>query len=160
MKNRSAFTLVEIMIATLIIGIAIASIVASNTAFTKANSAGITISQAQFLIEQIRELTATLDVIDPDTGTTTFGAEEGSLGAYDDLDDFDGASFNPPIDIDRTQITDLSQYTQQITVENVSLADLQTVVSDHSTDMVRVTVTISANGTQVSSASWIRARKD
>ena len=154
----SGFTLLEVLIATLIIGIAITSIVASNGAFTKANGAGLTISQAQFLLEQIRELSATLDVVDPETGTTTFGAEESSLANYDDLDDFDGLSFCPPIDIDRSQISDLSEYTQQITVNNVSLADLETVAADHSTDMVRVSVSVSLNGTEITSASWIRAR--
>jgi prepilin-type N-terminal cleavage/methylation domain-containing protein len=165
MKNKrnkiySGFTLVEVMIATVLIGIAIASLLASNGAFSKTNGAGVSISQGQFLIEQIREMMALLPVIDPETGTTTFGAEESSLELYDDLDDFDDLSFTPPIDINRTQLTDYSDFTQQITVQNVLLSNLSTTTTDHSSDMVRVTVTITQNGNPVSTASWIRAKID
>lgn len=159
-KLRSGFTLIEIMIATIMIGLAVASMLASNGAYSKANSAGLAISQGQFLVDQIREMTAMVDVIDPESGTITFGAEESSLSNYDDLDDFDGASYNPPIDINRDQLTDYAAYTQKITVENVSLANLQTVVADHSTDMVRVSVVVTLAGKNVASSSWIRARID
>ena len=157
-KIRSGFTLIEVLIATVMIGLAITAMLASNGAFSKANGAGLAISQAEFLIEQFREMTATLDVVDPETGTTTFGAEEASLSVYDDLDDFDGQSFCPPIDIYRNQLTDLGAYTQQVTVSNVSPANLEMVVSDHSSDLVRVTVKVTMNGAEVASSSWIRAR--
>ena len=47
---------------------------------------------AEFLIEQIRELTTLLPVIDEDETTTTLGPETGeaALADYDDVDDFDG----------------------------------------------------------------------
>jgi prepilin-type N-terminal cleavage/methylation domain-containing protein len=163
MKNRfskAGFTLVEVLIAAMLIGIAIAALLASNSAFTSANAGGIHLSTAEFLIEEIRELTACLDVVDPENGTGVWGREsdETSAADYDDLDDFDGVSFSPPIDVSCAQLADFSAFTQQVTVENVFPGQFQTVVSDHGSDFVRVTVTILLNNKQIESANWIRAR--
>jgi prepilin-type N-terminal cleavage/methylation domain-containing protein len=156
--KSNGFSLIEVMFAVLLVGLAIAAIVGANAAFTKANGAGADISTAEFLLEQIKELTATVAVVDPETETATFGAEEGSVGLYDDLDDFDGASFSPPIGADRTGLTDFGAFTQQVTVQNVSASDFESVVADHSSDFVRVSVKVLLNSKEISSASWIRAR--
>ena len=74
-KYKNGFSLIEVLIAVLIVGLAIVSLVAANGAFTMANGAGADLSTAEFLFEQIRELTAPLPVIDPQTGTSTFGSE-------------------------------------------------------------------------------------
>jgi len=158
-KYESGFSLVEVLIAVLLIGIAVASLVASNSAFTKANSAGTDLSTAEFLVEQIRELTALLPVIDPGSTVWTFGPESGeTLATYDDLDDFDGTSFSPPINANRSPLNDLAAYSQQVTVENVSTSNFEQVVSDTSSSFVRVTVRIYLNSKEISSASWLRAR--
>jgi prepilin-type N-terminal cleavage/methylation domain-containing protein len=157
---RCGFTLVEAMIAMLIIGLTIAALVASTGAFTRTNAAGIDLSTAEFLIEEIRELTASLPIVDPVTGTATFGPEAGetSLAQCDDLDDFNGASYSPPIDITRSPLADFANFTQQVQVRNVAMSNFNTVVANHSTDLYRVTVTILMNGTAINSATWIRAR--
>ena len=77
---------------------------------------------------------------------------------YDDLDDFNGANFSPPISVDRTTLNDLSAYTQQITVENVSASNFEQVVGNHTSPFVRVTVKVFYNGTEVSSAGWLRCQ--
>lgn len=156
---HSGFTLLETMFAVMLIAIAIVAILASNTAFTQANGAGITISNAEFLIEQVKAMTDSLVVVDPETETDTFGAEEASFDLYDDVDDFDGLSFNPPVDLSGSALSDLDSYTQQITVENVSLTNLQTTVADHSTDYVRVSVRVLFKGDEIASASWLRCNK-
>ncbi len=158
--KSNGFSLIEAMFAVLLVGLAIAALVGANAAFTRANGAGADISTAEFLLEQIKELTATVAVVDPETETetATFGAEEGSVGLYDDLDDFDGASFSPPIGVDRTSLTDFGAFTQQVTVQNVSASDFESVVADHSSDFVRVSVKVLLNSKEISSASWIRAR--
>jgi type II secretory pathway pseudopilin PulG len=156
--KSNGFSLIEAMFAVLLVGLAIAALVGANAAFTRANGAGADISTAEFLLEQIKELTATVAVVDPETETATFGAEEESVGLYDDLDDFDGASFSPPIGVDRTSLTDFGAFTQQVTVQNVSASDFESVVADHSSDFVRVSVKVLLNSKEISSASWIRAR--
>jgi prepilin-type N-terminal cleavage/methylation domain-containing protein len=152
------FSLIEILFATILIGLAITALLTSSATLTIANGAGTDLTTAEFFIEQIRELTMLLPVIDPQTGTTVFGPEEASLAGYDDLDDFDGAIFSPPIDANRNVLNDFAAFSQRITVENVNPANFNQVMSDHSTRFVRLTVKVFLNAEEISSTSWIRAR--
>lgn len=158
--KKHGFSLMEVLIAILLVGLAIASLLVANSSFTKANAAGTDLSTAEFLIEQVRELTILLPVIDPQTGTDLFGPEEPALANYDDLDDFDGASFSPPISADREVLDDFAAFSQQVTVENVSESNFENVVPDHSSNFVRVTVKVFLNSKEISSASWLRANID
>jgi prepilin-type N-terminal cleavage/methylation domain-containing protein len=156
---KSGFSLIEILIAILLVGLAVAALVAANSALTRANGAGTDLSSAEFLLGEIRELTALLSVVDPETGVATFGPEGGeTLATYDDLDDFDAAVFSPPINADRAPLNDSAAFSQQITVENVSASNFELAVGDHTSDFVRVTVRVFLNGQEISSASWLRAR--
>lgn len=157
-RNPKGFSLIEVLIAVVLVGLSITALVVANGSFTQANSFGADLSTAEFLIEQIRELTVLLPVMDPDTTNPTFGREEASLAAYDDLDDFDGAIFSPPISANRSVLTDLAAYAQEVTVQNLSPSNFDTVVADGSSAFVRVTVSVRQNGQLVSSTSWIRAR--
>jgi len=136
--NKGGFSLIETLVAIVLVALAIVALVAAGSSFTRANAAGAELATAEFLIEQIRELTAMLP--------------------YDGLHDFDGESFCPPVGADGTVLNDFAAFTQQVTVENVSESDLQQVVSDHSSDFVRVSVDASLNSRPISSVSWIRAR--
>jgi len=156
--KTSGFTIIEALIATILVGLAIVALVMANGVFTQANAAAVNLSTAQFLVEQIRELTVVLPVVDPTTEDATFGPEEGSLASYDDLDDFDGTSFSPPINASRSTMSDLSSFTQQITVENVNSSNFNQTVADHSSPFVKVTVTVSQNSQPLTSATWLRAR--
>jgi len=156
--KKSGFSLVEVLIAILLVGLAIVSLVAANSAFTKANGAGADLSTAEFLVEQIRELTTMLPVIDPQSAAATFGPEEAGLAGYDDLDDFDGANFSPPISTNRVVLSAFAGFSQRVTVENVSPTNFEQVIADHGSSFVRVTVKVFLNSKEISSASWIRAR--
>jgi len=161
-KYNSGFSLIETLIAIVLVGFAVASLLAANGAFTKANGAGTDISTAEFLIEQIRELTALLPVVEPNTpesGVDVFGPESGeTLATYDDLNDFDGCNFSPPIGASRSPLAELAGFSQQVTVQNVSATNFQQVVADHSSAFVRVTVRVYVNSKEISSASWLRTR--
>ena len=153
------FSLIEVLIATVLIGLSIAALVAANGSFSLANVSGADLSTAEFLAEQIRELTTMLPVADPaGTSWTTFGPEEASLAGYDDVDDFDNTTYSPPIDASRLLLNGLAAFSQQVLVQNVNSSNFDTVVADRSTPFVRITVNILQNGRQISSASWIRAR--
>jgi prepilin-type N-terminal cleavage/methylation domain-containing protein len=158
-RCENGFTLIEVLIAIILIGLAIVSLISANGAFTQANGAGLELSTSEFLIEQIRELTTVLPVIDPNTGIATFGPEASeTLADYDDLDDFNGATLSPPISADRNALTDLSAYSQQITVENVNASDFEQVVSNHTSYFVRVSVKVFLNTREICSARWLRSR--
>jgi len=154
------FTLLEALFAAMLIGLVVAALAASSTAFTMANGYGMDLSTAEFMIEEIRDMTATLPVVDPQTQAAVFGAEsdETAVALFDDVDDFHSASFCPPLDIGRTAMNEFDAFTQQVTVENVSATDLTATVSQHASDFVRVTVTVLKNNVPVASTSWIRAR--
>jgi len=161
-KYKSGFTLIEVLIAILLIGMAVVSLVAANGAFTKANGAGTDLSTAEFLIEQIRELTMLLPVVDPETpesGVDVFGPEpDETLVTYDDLNDFDGLTFSPPIDVDRNVLGNFTAFHQVVTVENVNASNFEQIVADHASSFVRVSVSVFLNSKEISSTSWLRAR--
>lgn len=157
-RNSAGFTLIEALIAVVLVGLSITALVVASNSFTQANGFGADLSTAEFLIEQIRELTILLPVMDPDTTTPTFGREEASLAAYDDLDDFDDATFSPPISANKATLGDLVGFSQEVIVQNVSPTNFDMVVADGSSPFVRVTVNVRQNGELISSASWIRAR--
>jgi prepilin-type N-terminal cleavage/methylation domain-containing protein len=158
-KLKSGFSLIEVLIALLLVGLAVASLVAANSAFTQANGAGTDLSTAEFLAEQIRELTALLPVIDPgSTVWTIFGHEAGeTLATYNDLDDFNGTSFSPPINANRIVLNNFAAYRQQVTVQNVSASNFEQVVPPTTSSFVRVTVRVYMNSKEICSTSWLRA---
>jgi type II secretory pathway pseudopilin PulG len=158
-RKSEGFTLIEALMAAMLIGLAIAALAASSGAFTMYNAAGVDLSTAEFLIEEVREMTAPLPVVDAVSGTATFGSEAGeSLATYDDIDDWNNRSYCPPIDVSRTEMPEFDAFTQQITVQNVTTANLTQTATNHSTDLYRVTVTISKAGVPISTSSWIRAK--
>ncbi len=162
LKRNKGLTLVELMVAMMIIGLSIASMLATCGAFTKLNSGGVDLSTAEFLIEEIKGLTDTIAVTDPNGGTH-FGNEEASLAYYDDIDDFHEKTYaapNGPIDIDRNVLTDFEQFKQEIIVKNVSEADFDSIVGNHASNFYRVTVNIYKNDILLTSASWIRTCVD
>jgi len=164
-SSLRGFTLVEVLIATLLVGLSIAALVAANGSFSMANATGADLSTAEFLSEQIRELTMMLPVADPCATTwTVLGPETGETGVtvYDDVDDFDGfnsASLGAPISAQRTPLTDLAFFSQQVTVQKLDPSNFDAIWTDASTsNFVRVTVNILENGRRISSTSWIRAK--
>ncbi len=131
--SSRAFTLIEVLIAAILVGLSIAALVAANGTLTMANGAGTDQSTAEFLAEQIREMTAMLSVVEPGATSPSWGAEETTLAGYDDLDDFDGATFSPPIGANRVALNEFAAFSQQVTVQNVNPSNFDQVVADLST---------------------------
>lgn len=138
--KKQGFTLVEVLIAIILVGIAIAALVGANISFTQANGSGTDLSTAEFLIEQIRERTTLFD--------------------YTNLLSFNNPNFVSPINANGEVLTDfaVAGFTEQITVKYVSNANFQTVVAPPGTsDFVKINVEIRLHGKTISSACWIRA---
>jgi prepilin-type N-terminal cleavage/methylation domain-containing protein len=136
--KKHGFSLIEVLVAILLVGLAIAALVVANGSFTKANAAATDLSTAEFLIEQIRERTALL--------------------GYDDLEGVTFPLYSPPINANGEVLSNFAAFSQQITVENVSDANFEQVVVD--SNFVRVTVKVFLNSKEISSASWLRADID
>ncbi len=135
-KYKKGFTLIEVMLAVILVGLAIASLVGANGAFSQANGAGTELSTAEFLLEQIKELT--------------------TMVSYDGLVDFNDAIFCPPIDAGSNTLSNFTTFTQQVTVENVNPSDFDQVVS--SSNFLRITVKVLNNSEEICSSSWLRAK--
>lgn len=134
--GAKGFTLIEIMFAVFLIAIAVASLVTANGAFTQVNGAGLDLSTAEFLIEEMRELTMQTD--------------------YDNLAALN-ATYSPPVDVEGTAMADFASFSQQVVVENVNESTLDTSGTVN-TNFTRVTVSILQNNKTIRSASWIRTR--
>jgi len=134
-RAGAGFTLIEAMIATLLLAIAMIALMVSNQAFTQVNSTGIDLSTAEFLIEEVRERTASLE--------------------FNELPAFAG-TYSPPEDVQGNTLTAFADFSQQVTVQTVSASDFTD--PEAGSDFARVTVTIQRNGSAISSADWIRTR--
>ena len=155
-SSRPGMTLVEVMVATVLIGIAVSAMVGANGYVTQVNRAGCDLSVAESLLEHVKEKMEVLPVADPATSNAQFGPEEANWTEYDDLDDFDGISFCPPVDARGNVLNQWPAFTQQVVVQNVSADDLTVPVADLGSNFYRVTVTILHGQTPVTSGTWIR----
>lgn len=170
-RGRGGFTLVEASLTTLIVGVGILSMMELFGACTRQNQSANQQTTAMFLVGNIQETMESLPIVDPVVGSSHFGPEPGeSLATYNDVDDFDGSSFNPPIDATRHTLPQLSQYTQVVTVMPVYVNQLNANTDESApsiakgtyTGAVRVRVKIlykrtpGSPASEVYRASWIR----
>jgi prepilin-type N-terminal cleavage/methylation domain-containing protein len=128
-SKQCGFTLIEALIAMLLLGFAITGLIVANQTFTQANGAGLQLSTAEFLIEQIREQTVEEKI-------------------FANLATFNTSGFDP---------TSYPGYSRKTTVEYVNASDLRTVSTSGPTPFYRITVEIRLNNETLSSASWLRA---
>jgi len=141
LHNRSdGFTLLESLFAAMLIGLVIAALIASNTAFTMANAAGVDLSTAEFLIEEIREYYAIM-AFNKFTPTS------------------DWIVYPTPIDMEGNTLDDFAAFTQKVYIKPVSGVDFETPANP-TTDFRKITVRIYKNDQFISEASWIRANLD
>ena len=161
----------------MIVGTGVLSIVAAQQAYHKKNDWAQRSGTAILLANELRELTLTLPLEDPISGSSNQGAEAGetAVGAFDDLDDFAGPVtsgmgaglvFDPPINALRQQIENMDGWSQQITVENVLTSHVSATLTQPlgTTDLMRVTVSVRYQGPNdpdpnaVTQLRWLVAR--
>jgi len=170
--RRRGFTLIETALATVIVGVGVLAMVYAQQGFHKQNGWSTHASTAQRLANEIREMTLNLPRNDPVTGSAFWGAESNEtwVGAFDDLDDFDGdgsglifsaALGNGPLNARRQIIPSMNGWAQEVYVHNVDPFDIRTTATDNSTNMmmVEVVITYQAPGAtapmEMTRVSWI-----
>ena len=159
-STRSGFTLVEAAVATALVGIAMAALLTALRSGTRTNEASRRLTQAVFLAQEIREWTLRLPFEDPEEPGETPGSEEGDpQTVVDDLDDLMGVTFGPPRDAYGSAITDMSGWSETITLTWRDSSNVATVVADGSSDVVHVQVSISYQGRQVLTTDWLVTRR-
>jgi hypothetical protein len=166
-RRRGGFTLIEAAITTVIIGVGCLAMLQLLGAGTVANGEGTELTTAMNLAGNVRECLTGVSFCDP-LVKDNWGPEpdETDLDAYDDLDDFDGKSFTPPIDTRRDSLgTSYDGWTQTVKVESVKPDDLTTVMPHLTLEpqyrpTSRVTVTVLRHGKTVYTQSWVASYAD
>lgn len=142
-RRMAGLTLVELVIAIVIISVALAGLVA---AFTRANlgSADPVVTQQMLAIgESMMEevLLKPFAVTANETATPT-------RAQFNDVRDYDSYGSTGILDIDGEAIAGLESYTVSVRVNEVALSGVP------GNDALRVTVTVSRGGQELSLSGW------
>jgi type II secretory pathway pseudopilin PulG len=167
-KRRRGFTLIETGLAIVIVSTGIMAMMLAQETVHRQNRWGARAARAARLGNEIRERCFSLSPWDPVTGTAYWGTEPGesSVVDFDDLDDYDGVTFSGatgPIDSGGSVLDDMDGWEQAVTVEPVDPGDLTTVVAAGTSDVLRVTVQVSAPASPggpaelVTSVTWVQS---
>jgi len=145
-RAKAGFSLVEVIVLIVVIALAVPPIVMllyeTVSRGTDSRMQMIATSLATGLMEEI--LSKSFE--DPQGSSGSFGTEEAGRANYDDVDDYDGLSVQPPRDSQGNALSDYAAFRARVTVENVSSSSPGgTAVSDGSTNFKRVTITVEWN---------------
>ena len=179
--SGGGFTLIEAALTTVIVGTGVLAMVAAQQAYHQKNDWATRTNTAMLLANELRELTLTLPMHDPISGTSTLGLESNEslddVATYDDLDDFaaalgagglgTGAAFTPPVNALRQTVDDLTGWTQRVDVQSVLPENIaaDTPQPLGTTDMMRVTVSVFYQDPQADSPqlmttlTWVVTRR-
>jgi hypothetical protein len=164
----------EAALATIIVGVGITGLMTLSAALTDQNAAAGRMSTALLLASNVQEAMEGLSFNDPAYASLYFGPEPGELlASYDDLDDFDGRTFTPPIDAARQPVAALGQYSQAVSVVPVYGNKLNSNLNPAAPDLpktaytgaVRVTIRVlykrptGVVDEEVYRTSWIRTAR-
>jgi len=157
-------TLIEIAVATAIIGIGVAAIMVAATSTTLVSDAGRKLTQAIFLAQEVREWTLKLPFSDPDPGDEDNppgpdGAENPQT-AVDDLDDLMDVTYSPPRDGQGVAISDMTGWSQKFTLTWRNRDNLAQTVAAGASDVINVQVQIEYRGRNILTTSWIVTGRD
>lgn len=160
---RDGFSLIEVAVATAIIGIGVTALLVAVESGSKTNNAGRQLTHAVFLAQEIREWTLKLPFSDPDPDDQ--GNPPGPDGNdpqvfVDDLDDLISVTYSPPRDGRGNPIYDMAGWSQEITLTWRSPSDLSTILTPGSSDVVNVRVAVSYKGQEMLTSNWLATRKE
>ena len=116
-RPPTGFSLIEAMIATVLVGIGVASVMVATRSGTEVNAAGRAITQATYLVQEIREWTLKLPFSDQDPGDAYNppGPDGSDPQTFvDDLDDLMEATLSPPVGGNGTPLPDKDGWSQSV----------------------------------------------
>jgi hypothetical protein len=161
-RRRRGVSLVEVTIAVLLVALMLAAAVRS-VAVARVTEFRMTLQArgrllAQSLMAEILQkayqdpTSPTAGVLGPDPSNF-----ETSRATFNDVDDYTGWSESPPQNVDGTPIAaDLAAWGRSVKVDWVDPAHLTGAASASETGAKRITVTVSCNGTTVTTMTAIR----
>jgi hypothetical protein len=147
----------------IIVGTGVLAAVELTAACSRQNVAASGMTTATLLANNIQEAIAHLAFSNPD-GSNTFGLEEigQPVSNWNDVDDFNGRTFSPPVDANLQPVAELDRYSQEITVTRCDPQKLSMAAAG--ADAARVTVRVvytRSDGTreELHRLSWLRMRE-
>jgi len=163
LPGRGGFTLIEVAVATVVIGIGVTSLLLTVGSGTRINSAAQELTRAVFCAQEIREWTLKLPFSDTDPADMDNppGPDGSNPQVFvDDLDDLMDVTYAPPRDGQGSPIADMVGWTQQITLTWRDPSDLLSTVEAGTSDVIYVSVQISRHGREVLTVGWLVTRRD
>jgi type II secretory pathway pseudopilin PulG len=141
--HASAFTIVEAVIASVIVGVMLVAALNTVGASRLTQHKAALTSQGRLLAETLMAEILVQDYRDPD-GTPVFGGEAGEATTtradFDDVDDYHEWVASPPTTKDGTPLANTTGWTRTVTVQWIDPLD-PAQVEDVETNAKRVTVT-------------------
>jgi hypothetical protein len=153
--TRRGFTLIETAWVTVLVGVGCIATMTLLAAGTQSNAAGMQITTAVNLANNIHEISYGLAFADPQN-PNQWSSRESTVTAYDNITDLDGQTFSPPLDVRRQPIAGYANWAQRIKVQSVDPNMLYSVRPNTMTlSTARITVEILHNGNVVHTVSWL-----
>lgn len=154
----AAFTLVEAMLASLIVAVLLVAVLQTVGATGLARYKAGERATARFLADALVADITSLAYRDPGS-SPVFGLEAGETAAskvnYNDVDDYNGWSESPPLDRCGNVLPGLDGWRRSVAVAWVNANDV-TQTSATETGAKRITVTVAHNGVAVATRVAIR----
>lgn len=144
-RVQCGFSLVELVMAIAVMGIALAGAVAIFSTTSRHSADPMIQQQAQLIAESYLDEILLKRFYDPDTNTVCPAAEGGGRLAYDNVCDYNGISGAPQNQFG-TAIPELSAYTVQVTVANAGVTLNGLVNGGGATEIRVLRVDVTADG--------------
>jgi prepilin-type N-terminal cleavage/methylation domain-containing protein len=158
------FTLIEILLAVVILGVAFVAFLSAMQTGIKTGAESTDLTKAMLYAREMREWTRSLPFHDTDAADADkpVGPDSGTDGVpyVDDVDDLLGATFSPPRDSFGSEIADATGWSETVTLTWKSEVDPTFTVPDGESNLIHVEVTIMKNGETILTTNWLRAKED
>ena len=161
MKQPRAFTLIEAVLCTLIVGVILVAAIATVGASRRAQKSASDRAAANVLARDLLVEVSSKPYADPTaTGPTSLGIDAGETpmmrSTFDDVDDYAGFQESPPTSPSGAGMPGYDKWSRAIAVEYASPASPdQPAFTD--TGVKRITVTVSAGGTVLATRTALRS---
>ncbi len=159
-RGRPGFSLVEVVISTLLVGLMLVAAMRSVGASIRAGMSTANRGKALMLAEDLMSEILQTEYIEP-VETAVFGMETSETGGtrefFDDADDYDDWDASPPQAKDGTAIPDLNGWRRKVFVYHLDPDNLQTSLADNDDQGVKwIQVIIESNSQELANISVIQ----
>lgn len=158
-RRRRAFSLAEVVIATLIVGIMLVAAMKTVGASVRGRIIMANRERGFLLAQQLMSEILQADYQEP-VEAAVFGPEASETGgtraAFDDVDDYHNWTASPPQQKDGTLVPDRADWQRTVTVQFVKKNSLS-LVSSSDQGVKRITVTVSRSGQAMASLVTVRS---